>query len=112
MRKVVEPLLHAAKVNAVFAGHVHAYERSNLAYNMQNDPTGAMHVTIGDGGNREGLYTSWVTPTPAWSAFHKSEYGSGTLTFYNASVAEWQWHMNSADESVVADSFVLNNIAA
>jgi len=111
MRKVIEPLLHAAKVNAVFAGHVHAYERTNQVYNLQNDATGAMHVTIGDGGNREGLYTKWQTPSPAWSAFHKSEFGSGLLTFINATNAQWTWHMNSADESIIADSYSLINIA-
>ena len=39
---------------------MHAYERTNQVYDLQNDATGAMHVTIGDGGNREGLYTKRV----------------------------------------------------
>ncbi|MCI53136.1 purple acid phosphatase 18-like, partial [Trifolium medium] len=39
----------------VLAGHVHAYERSKRVYNGRLDPCGAVHITIGDGGNREGL---------------------------------------------------------
>ena len=53
----------------------------------------------------------WQSPSPAWSAFHKSEYGSGLLTFINATNALWTWHMNSADESIIADSYTLINIA-
>ena len=70
-----------------------------------------MHITIGDGGNREGLYTHWQSPIPAYSAFHASEYGSGLLRLINATTAVWEWHVNSDDESKIADSFVLNNIA-
>lgn len=32
---------------------VHAYERSNRVYNYTLDPCGPVHITIGDGGNRE-----------------------------------------------------------
>jgi acid phosphatase type 7 len=81
-------------------------------YDNQLDATGAMHVTIGDGGNREGLYTNWKTPTPTWSFFHKSEYGSGLLRLINKTTAEWEWHENSSPEPYSrADSYVLNNIA-
>nr|GFD04838.1 purple acid phosphatase 10 [Tanacetum cinerariifolium] len=56
------------KVDVVFAGHVHAYERServsNIAYNIVNglstpvkDQSAPVYITIGDGGNLEGLAT-------------------------------------------------------
>ncbi|KVH90975.1 Alkaline phosphatase D-related protein [Cynara cardunculus var. scolymus] len=32
---------------------VHAYERSNRVYNYTLDPCGPVHITVGDGGNRE-----------------------------------------------------------
>lgn len=32
---------------------VHAYERSNRVYNYILDPCGPVHITVGDGGNRE-----------------------------------------------------------
>lgn len=38
-----------------FAGHVHAYERTHPVYDYNLDPCGAVHITIGDGGNSEGL---------------------------------------------------------
>ena len=111
MRQTFEPMLHAAKVNAVFAGHVHAYERSFPSFNNAVDPTGAMHVTIGDGGNREGLYTKWLSPQPKWSAYRDAEYGHGELTLLNASVAQWTWIRNADPEPVSTDAYTLYNIA-
>ena len=32
---------------------MHAYERSNRVYNYTLDPCGPVHITVGDGGNRE-----------------------------------------------------------
>ncbi|KAK6149298.1 hypothetical protein DH2020_016823 [Rehmannia glutinosa] len=55
MMAAMEPLLHAAGVDVMFAGHVHAYERSKRVFNGRSDPCGAVHITIGDGGNSEGL---------------------------------------------------------
>jgi hypothetical protein len=37
------------------AGHVHSYERSTPVYNYTVDLCGSVHITIGDGGNSEGL---------------------------------------------------------
>ncbi|KAG8499834.1 hypothetical protein CXB51_006483 [Gossypium anomalum] len=53
MRVAVEDLLYKYGVDIVFNGHVHAYERSNRVYNYNLDPCGPVHITIGDGGNRE-----------------------------------------------------------
>uniref|UniRef100_A0A6V7QXW0 Purple acid phosphatase n=1 Tax=Ananas comosus var. bracteatus TaxID=296719 RepID=A0A6V7QXW0_ANACO len=66
MRSALEPLLYAARVDAVFAGHVHAYERFARVYNNTADPCGAVHVTIGDGGNREGLASDFAEPAPGY----------------------------------------------
>ncbi|CAL4925991.1 unnamed protein product [Urochloa decumbens] len=55
MMAAMETLLYAAHVDMVVAGHVHAYERAERVYNGRLDPCGAVHITIGDGGNREGL---------------------------------------------------------
>lgn len=59
MRESMEPLLYAAGVDIVFAGHVHAYERCVRTYNWNPDPAGPYYITIGDGGNREGLALAW-----------------------------------------------------
>lgn len=112
MRQTLEPMLHAAKVNMVFAGHVHAYERSFAVNNKAVDPTGAIHITIGDGGNREGLYTKWVSPQPSTSAFRQSEYGHGELTITSATTATWTWIRNADPEPKQTDSVTITNIAA
>lgn len=53
MRVAMEELLYNAGVDVIFNGHVHAYERSNRVYNYTLDPCGPVHITVGDGGNRE-----------------------------------------------------------
>ncbi|XVF21375.1 hypothetical protein REPUB_Repub12eG0085100 [Reevesia pubescens] len=53
MRVEMEELLYSYGVDIVFTGHVHAYERSNRVYNYTLDPCGPVHITVGDGGNRE-----------------------------------------------------------
>ncbi|KAK9826440.1 hypothetical protein WJX81_005915 [Elliptochloris bilobata] len=55
MRLALEPLTHSAGVDVFFYGHVHAYERSTPVTNYTVDPCGAVHITIGDAGNSEGL---------------------------------------------------------
>jgi hypothetical protein len=37
---------------------VHAYERSNRVFNYTLDPCGAVHISVGDGGNREKMATT------------------------------------------------------
>ncbi|KAJ8425407.1 hypothetical protein Cgig2_028787 [Carnegiea gigantea] len=53
MRVAMEELLYSYRVDVVFNGHVHAYERSNRVYNYTLDPCAPLHITVGDGGNRE-----------------------------------------------------------
>ncbi|KAJ6420810.1 hypothetical protein OIU84_028222 [Salix udensis] len=53
MRVAMEDLLYQYGVDIIFNGHVHAYERSNRVYNYKLDPCGPVHITVGDGGNRE-----------------------------------------------------------
>jgi hypothetical protein len=103
MRDTLEPMLHDAKVNAVFAGHVHAYERSLPVFNNKLDASGAVYVTIGDGGNREGLYSKWTSPSPEWSAARFAFYGHGELTLVNDTHAHFQWLKNDDGEKVVSD---------
>lgn len=77
MRVMYEPLFVKYKVDVVFAGHVHAYERSerisNIAYNVVNglctpirDDSTPVYITIGDGGNQEGLVTEMMQPQPSY----------------------------------------------
>ncbi|KAG9447645.1 hypothetical protein H6P81_013773 [Aristolochia fimbriata] len=55
MRQQMEELLYHYGVDIVFSGHVHAYERMNRVYNYSLDPCGPVYITVGDGGNIEGI---------------------------------------------------------
>ncbi|XP_040384547.1 probable purple acid phosphatase 20 [Oryza brachyantha] len=112
MRAAMEELLHGGRVDAVFAGHVHAYERFARVYGGEADPCGAVHVTIGDGGNREGLAEKYVDPQPATSAFREASFGHGRLEVVNATHALWTWHRNDDDEAVVADQAWITSLAS
>jgi hypothetical protein len=103
MRDAMEALLYGARVDAVFAGHVHAYERFKRVYQGKEDPRGPMYVTIGDGGNREGLADKYIDPQPETSVFREASFGHGRLQVVNATHALWTWHRNDDDEPVVAD---------
>lgn len=103
MMAAMEPLLHAASVDVIFAGHVHAYERSRRVYNGKVDPCGAVHITIGDGGNGEGLAHKFLDPQPKWSVFREASFGHGEFKIVNTTHAFWSWHRNDYDEPVRSD---------
>ncbi|XVF55691.1 hypothetical protein PTKIN_Ptkin06aG0057200 [Pterospermum kingtungense] len=112
MKKYMEPLLYNARVDVVFAGHVHAYERFTRVYNEKADHCGPVHITIGDGGNREGLATKYMDPKPEISVFREASFGHGQLEVLNATHAMWTWHRNDDDVSVVADTVWLNSLSS
>ncbi|XP_027170324.1 purple acid phosphatase 18 [Coffea eugenioides] len=103
MMASMEPLLNAAGVDIVLAGHVHAYERSQRVYNGRSDSCGAVHITIGDGGNREGLAHRFKDQQPEWSVFREASFGHGELKIVNSTHAFWSWHRNDNDEPVRSD---------
>ena len=105
-RKSLEAMLYGAGVDAVFTGHVHAYERNHRAYNNARDAKGPVYITIGDGGKREGLATKWLTQTPV-SAYRMATYGHGELSVVNATHAFWGWHTNPDAETKTEDSLWL-----
>jgi hypothetical protein len=112
MRDAMEALLYGARVDAVFAGHVHAYERFKRVYNGKEDPCAPVYVTIGDGGNREGLADKYIDPQPAISAFREASFGHGRLEVVNATHALWTWHRNDDDEPVITDQVWITSLAA
>jgi len=112
MRTNMEALFYEHKVNMVFTGHVHAYERTFPVYEGKKTVDGSVYLTIGDGGNAEGHSNEYHEPTPEWSAFRNgTQYGHGVIQFYNESHMEWQWHRNIDHEPVVTDSYLLCNTA-
>ncbi|KAI4298296.1 hypothetical protein L6164_031873 [Bauhinia variegata] len=115
MRVMYEPWFVQYKVDAVFAGHVHAYERServsNIAYNVVNgictpvkDQSAPVYITIGDGGNLEGLATNMTEPQPAYSAYREASFGHAIFDVKNRTHAHYSWHRNQDGYAVEADS--------
>ncbi|OQR94381.1 hypothetical protein THRCLA_08185 [Thraustotheca clavata] len=73
-----EDLYQKAGVDAVIAGHVHAYERTAPIYKNKIDPTGATYFTVGTGGH--GLYQGAISPIPEWSKSTSSSlYGASRV---------------------------------
>lgn len=109
MRDSMEPLFYKNKVNIVFSGHVHAYERSYPVYLNKTDSRGPVYITIGDGGNLEGHDTQYVE-TPEWSAFRNgTQYGYGTLEIRNDKMV-WKWYRNIDKQIVFRDMTILCNV--
>ncbi|KAL3539008.1 hypothetical protein ACH5RR_002374 [Cinchona calisaya] len=120
MRVMYEPWFVKNKVDLVFAGHVHAYERSerisNVAYNVVNglcspvsDSSAPVYITIGDGGNLEGLATNMTEPQPKYSAFREASFGHAILDIKNRTHARYGWHRNQDGYAVEADSMWFYN---
>ena len=100
----------AAGVSAIFAGHVHAYERSKPVNAYKVVPAGPgsiVHFNVGDAG--AGLYTTWNTPQPEWSSFRNASWGHGRWVVLNATHSEVAWHMNDGAATDAQDSYVLLN---
>ncbi|PSS29462.1 Purple acid phosphatase [Actinidia chinensis var. chinensis] len=115
MRVMYEPWFVQYKVDVVFAGHVHAYERServsNVAYNIVNgicnpvrDQSAPVYITIGDGGNIGGLATRMTEPQPKYSAFREASFGHAIFDIKNRTHAYFGWHRNQDGYAVEADS--------
>ncbi|KAL9239311.1 hypothetical protein vseg_013646 [Gypsophila vaccaria] len=111
MRKAMERLLYEARVNIVIAGHVHAYERFTNVYDGKANKYGPVHITIGDGGNREGLARSFKDPKPEISIFREASFGYGELHVIDSMHAQWTWFRNQDDEAVSADTCLFTNHA-
>ncbi|CAK9134535.1 unnamed protein product [Ilex paraguariensis] len=112
MKASMEDLLYGARVDVIFAGHVHAYERFTRVYKGQANNCGPVHITIGDGGNHEGLATKFLDPQPNISVFREASFGHGELEVVNATHAQWTWHRNDDDELVASDTVWLRNLTS
>ncbi|MBA0836893.1 hypothetical protein Goarm_009083 [Gossypium armourianum] len=120
MRVVFESWFVKYKVDVVFSGHIHAYERSkrisNIAYNIVNgmctpvdDQSAPVYITIGDGGNHDGPAIGMVEPQPSFSAYREASFGHGIFDIKNRTHAYFSWHRNQEGYAVEADSFWFHN---
>ena len=106
LRDAMESLMYDARMDLMFAGHVHAYERSRRVYRGKADACAPTYINIGDGGNREGLAAGYLAQ-PAWSAYREASFGHGILSILDATHASWTWHRDEDGERVVSDSVVV-----
>ncbi|RLN01127.1 purple acid phosphatase 22-like isoform X2 [Panicum miliaceum] len=114
MRLAMERMLYEARVDVVFAGHVHAYERFTRIYDNEADSRGPMYITIGDGGNREGLALRFIKDHKSahLSVFREASFGHGRLRIVNETSAVWTWHRNDDEYATVRDEVWLESLAA
>ncbi|CAN6339666.1 unnamed protein product [Urochloa humidicola] len=114
MRVAMERLLYDARVDVVFAGHVHAYERFTRIYDNEADSRGPMYITIGDGGNREGLALRFIEDHKSahLSLFREASFGHGRLRIVNETSAVWTWHRNDDEYATVRDEVWLQSLVA
>ena len=87
------------------------YERSHRvgANGTLDEKRGIAHITIGDGGNREGHNTDYLQ-LPEWTAFRDGDqFGHARLELLNDTHANWSWQRNADGEFVSADRAVLIN---
>uniref|UniRef100_A0A7S2DQR4 Acid phosphatase n=1 Tax=Haptolina brevifila TaxID=156173 RepID=A0A7S2DQR4_9EUKA len=101
--KAMEQMLYDARLDVMFAGHVHAYERSHRVFQSKTDKCAPVYVNIGDGGNREGLARHWQLVQPSWSAYREAAFGHGILSIQNHTHVKWTWHRDENAERVVSD---------
>eukprot|EP00441_Pelagodinium_beii_P036027 CAMPEP_0197631084 /NCGR_PEP_ID=MMETSP1338-20131121/8374_1 /TAXON_ID=43686 ORGANISM="Pelagodinium beii, Strain RCC1491" /NCGR_SAMPLE_ID=MMETSP1338 /ASSEMBLY_ACC=CAM_ASM_000754 /LENGTH=510 /DNA_ID=CAMNT_0043202473 /DNA_START=33 /DNA_END=1565 /DNA_ORIENTATION=- len=95
-----EDLLYQYGVNLVINGHVHSFERTWPTYKNVTDACGPSYLNVGDAGNREGPYNSWLPgegsePSPVWSAFRQGSFGFGDLEFVNDTHVLFRWTRNA-----------------
>ncbi|KAJ0040067.1 hypothetical protein Pint_28365 [Pistacia integerrima] len=120
MRVMFEPWFVDHKVDIVLAGHVHSYERServsNVQYNITNglsspvkNHSAPVYITIGDGGNIEGIANRFIEPQPSYSAYREASFGHAILDIKNRTHAHFTWHRNHDSEPVAADSLWMFN---
>ena len=109
MKESMEDLFYENRVNLVFTGHVHAYERTHPVYRDQVVSDGPVYITIGDGGNLEGHANTYYEQ-PEWSAYRNgTQYGYGTLTVVDQSRLIWKWFRNIDGKYIFRDSIIIYN---
>ncbi|KAL0334008.1 UNVERIFIED_CONTAM: Bifunctional purple acid phosphatase 26, partial [Sesamum angustifolium] len=88
------------------------YRISNIRPDSSNpvpDKSAPVYITVGDGGNQEGLANKFRDPQPDYSAFREASYGHSTLEIKNRTHAIYHWNRNDDGKRIPTDSFVLHN---
>ncbi|KAK6942622.1 Iron/zinc purple acid phosphatase-like C-terminal domain [Dillenia turbinata] len=88
------------------------YSFDTRVYQDQANDCGPIYITIGDGGNREGLASKYDEPQASISVFREASFGHGQLEIMNATHAQWTWHRNDDDVAIAADSVWLTTLSS
>ncbi|OEL31787.1 hypothetical protein BAE44_0007193, partial [Dichanthelium oligosanthes] len=78
-------------------------------YDNEADSRGPMYITIGDGGNREGLALNFIKDHESahLSVFREASFGHGRLRIVNETSAVWTWHRNDEEYATVRDELLI-----
>jgi len=108
--KYFAPIFEQYKVDIVFCGHIHWYERlyalsgtGEICTKSYENPTCPIYIVTGAAGNIEGL-SGYEQPLNITNVL-LSEFGVGRLNVYNASHALWEFLKSS--DGTVADSVLV-----
>jgi acid phosphatase type 7 len=113
LRSQLEPLLARFRVDLVFSGHYHSYERTCAVYNgrCHSNPTGdslsqaPVHIMVGAAGANIDNAPYYDVP---WRVAALMDYGYGRLHIHNASHAQFEFTRNRA-RSVVDATWIVSH---
>ncbi|KAK6942615.1 Calcineurin-like phosphoesterase domain, ApaH type [Dillenia turbinata] len=88
------------------------YSFNTRVYDNEADSCSPVYITIGDGGNREGLAMTFEEPTPSISVYREPSFGHGRLRILNTTHAHWTWHRNDDSNPFVADQVWLESLSS
>ncbi|GAM21044.1 hypothetical protein SAMD00019534_042190 [Acytostelium subglobosum LB1] len=109
--EAMDPLMMKYNVDIFIAGHTHAYERSFPVYDKVvagtfAEPKATVYISVGVGGNWEGLDPLFNVDKPHWADYRKTELGYGILNVVNETTIHWQF-IQQSDDTAVMDQFTL-----
>jgi hypothetical protein len=94
LKASAERMLAEAKVDMLFSGHVHAYERLEPIH-------GICQFVVGHGGNYEKLYNKWHSKSPCTASRTGDHYGWGILHLRESTTT---WQARRSDTGAIVDS--------
>lgn len=113
MRKHFEELFFKNRVDIVFAGHVHNYERNGAIYkgmpipckidvqNHQHNCEAPIHIVSGNAGNDHIYEPITQTPQDSYRSGTGTNYGFGKLYVYNSTHVYWEQY--NSETGAIAD---------
>jgi hypothetical protein len=110
LRRRLEPLFVAAKVDLALWGHEHAYERIHPVINgtvvsrTTADPPAPINIVLGMGGADNSYMGGWIEPPPDWIAHREMTFGHGRMSILSPTALHFEY---IGTDGVVHDEFFL-----